>query len=93
LMTKLMLEKLQGPGDWIVEGGFAKTPAFAGVLAALAPERRVLVAANAAGSAEGAAMLAHWRRPHAPVETGHASPWVISGLAEYERQWRNHLAN
>ena len=93
LMTKLMLEKLQAPGDWIVEGGFAKTPAFASVLAALAPERRVLVAATTAGSAEGAARLAHWGRRQAPVETRQADPWLIPGLADYESQWRALLAN
>ena len=92
-MTKLMLEKLQAPGDWIVEGGFAKTPAFASVLAALAPERRVLVAATTAGSAEGAARLAHWGRRQAPVETRQADPWLIPGLADYESQWRALLAN
>jgi sugar (pentulose or hexulose) kinase len=92
LMTKLMLEKLQAPGDWIVEGGFAKTPAFGSVLAALAPERRVLVAANTAGSAEGAAMLARWGGPHSAVETRHADPWAIPGLADYESQWRIRLA-
>jgi sugar (pentulose or hexulose) kinase len=93
LMTKLMMEKLQAPGDWIVEGGFAKTPAFASVLAALAPERRVLVAANTAGSAEGAAMLAHWEGPHPPVETRPAVPWLIPGLADYERRWRVRTSN
>ena len=93
LMTKLMLEKLQAPGDWIVEGGFAKTPAFASVLAALAPERRVLVAATTAGSAEGAARLAHWGRPEPPVETRRADPWLIPGLADYESRWRFRSVN
>jgi sugar (pentulose or hexulose) kinase len=88
LMTKLMMDKLEAPGDWIVEGGFAKTPAFAGVLAALAPERRVLVAATTAGSAEGAARLAHWDRPQPPVESRRAEAWPISALAGYEARWR-----
>jgi sugar (pentulose or hexulose) kinase len=87
LMTKLMLEKLEAPGDWIVEGGFAKTPAFAATLAALAPERRVLLAASA-GSAEGAARLARWGRPQRPAETRAVERWAIPGLADYERRWR-----
>jgi hypothetical protein len=82
-----MLDKLQAPGDWIVEGGFAKTPAFAGVLAALAPERRVLKAA-AAGAAEGAARLAHWGEPQPAPETQRVPPWAIPGLADYAARWR-----
>jgi len=88
LMTKLMLDKLQAPGDWIVEGGFAKTPAFAAVLAALAPERQVLLAASA-GAAEGAARLAHWHGPQRHSESRHAATWKIAGLADYAARWRS----
>ncbi len=87
-MTKLMLDKLEAPGEWIVEGGFAKTPAFAGVLAALAPERRVLLAATTAGSAEGAARLAHWGRPQPKAESRPVAPWPIPRLPEYAARWR-----
>jgi len=88
LMAWLMLDKLEAPGDWIVEGGFAKTPAFAATLAALAPRRRVLLAATTAGAAEGAARLAHWSRPRAKAENPPVAPWRIPGLAEYARRWR-----
>jgi sugar (pentulose or hexulose) kinase len=91
-MTKLMLDKLEAPGDWIVEGGFAKSPAFAGVLAALAPDRRVFVASTTAGAAEGAARLALWGRPQPPIESRRADPWPIPGLADYEREWRARLS-
>ena len=83
-----MLDKLQAPGDWIVEGGFAKTPAFAALLAALAPERRVLLAASA-GAAEGAARLAHWRGPQRHAESRHAAAWKIAGLEDYAARWRS----
>jgi sugar (pentulose or hexulose) kinase len=88
LMSQLMLDKLDAPGDWIVEGGFAKTPAFAATLAALAPQRRVLRAATTAGAAEGAARLAHWGRPQGKAENSPVTPWRVAGLAEYARCWR-----
>lgn len=88
LMTKLVLDKLEAPGDWIVEGGFARTPAFAAVLAALAPERRVLLAPSAAGAAEGALRLAHWGERPAPVESRPAEAWALPGLAAYAARWR-----
>ena len=91
LMTKLMLDRLEAPGDWIVEGGFARTPAFASVLAALAPERRVLLAASA-GAAEGAARLAHWGRPQPPTESRSVAAWDIPRLAEYAARWRGAVS-
>ena len=88
LMTELMMTQLQAPGDWIVEGGFVRTPAFAHVLAALAPGRRVLVAATTAGPAEGAARLAHWGRPQPAPECRQAEPWDVPGLRDYAARWR-----
>jgi L-fuculokinase len=88
MMTKLLLDKLEAPGDWIVEGGFARSPAFAALLAALAPGRRVLVAVNAAGSAEGAARLARWGEDQAPELCEPAAEWEIAGLEAYQARWR-----
>ena len=88
LMTRLLMMKLEAPGDWIVEGGFARTPAFAATLAALAPERRVLLAPTAAGAAEGAMRLAHWGKKQAPVATRPAETWAVPGLADYAARWR-----
>ena len=44
LVAAHMLKLLQAPGDLIVEGGFNRSPAFAGVLAALMPGRDVFMA-------------------------------------------------
>jgi sugar (pentulose or hexulose) kinase len=93
LMTRLMLDRLEAPGDWIVEGGFAKTPAFAATLAALAPERRVLLAATTAGAAEGAARLAHWGEAQPPEECQPAAAWEIPGLADYAARWREQVGD
>ncbi len=81
-----MLRLLEAPGDLIVEGGFNRSPAFAGVLAALMPGRNVLIA-PASGAAEGAAMLAHWDEPHAPPQLARAQPWALPGLVEYRERW------
>ena len=87
LMSAHMLKLLEAPGDLIVEGGFNRSPAFAGVLAALMPGRDVLVA-PASGAAEGAALLAHWDEPHAPPKLKRAEAWSAPGLRAYEYQER-----
>ena len=90
LMAAHMLKRLEAPGDLIVEGGFNRSPAFAGVLAALMPGRDVLVA-PASGAAEGAALLAHWDEPHAPPKLRRAAPWSAQGLREYQERWERGL--
>ena len=80
LMSAHMLKLLEAPGDLIVEGGFNRSPAFAGVLAALMPGRDVLMA-PASGAAEGAALLAHWDEKHAPPTLKRARGVERPGLA------------
>jgi len=91
LMTAHMLRLLEAPGDIIVEGGFNRSPAFSGVLAALMPGRTVLVA-PASGAAEGAAMLARWGEPHDPPKLAPARAWNVPGLADYAERWRQGVA-
>ena len=79
LMTAHMLDLMQAPGDFIVEGGFNRSPAFASTLAALMPGRDVLVAPTS-GAAAGAAMLANWDEPIEPPKLAPASAWIIPGL-------------
>lgn len=88
LMSEYLLERLEAPGEWIVEGGFARSPAFAATLSALAPGRRVSLAGSAAGAAQGAALLAHWGEPREPAQTAPAARWDIRGLADYRKRWR-----
>ena len=87
LMTAHLIDRLQAPGELIVEGGFARTPAFASVLAALLPTRRVVAATSASGAAEGAAALAHWSQTLTAPKTRLANAWSISGLDEYRARW------
>jgi sugar (pentulose or hexulose) kinase len=91
LMTAHMLHRLEAPGELIVEGGFARSPAFAAVLARLVPARRVVIAPMSAGAAAGAAMLAHWGEPHPPPRLESARGWDLPGLDAYRERWERAL--
>jgi L-fuculokinase len=91
LMTAHMLRRLEAPGDLIVEGGFARSPAFAAVLARLMDHRRVVIAPMSAGAAAGAAMLARWDAPHPPPRLEPAPVWSLDGLAAYRERWEQAL--
>ena len=91
LMTAHLLERLEAPGDLIVEGGFNRTSAFAAVLAGLLPARRVVVAPKSAGAAGGAALLARWGEPADPPRVEVARAWVLPGLPAYREQWERRL--
>jgi L-fuculokinase len=91
LMTAHMLRRLEAPGEFIVEGGFARSPAFAAVLARLMPGRRVLIAPTSAGAAAGAAMLARWGEPHPPPQLETACVWGLPGLEAYRDRWERAL--
>jgi L-fuculokinase len=91
LMTAHMLDRLDAPGDLIIEGGFTRSPAFAAVLAGLMPLRRVVFAPTSAGAAAGAALLARWGEPHAPPRLEAAQTWDIPGLGAYRERWERLL--
>ena len=91
LMTAHMLRRLEAPGDLIVEGGFARSPAFAAVLARLMAGRRAVIAPISAGAAAGAAMLAHWGEPHPPPRLEPARVWNLPGLEAYQDRWERAL--
>ena len=90
LMTAHMLDRLEAPGDIIVEGGFNRSPAFSGLLAALMPDRTVVVAPTS-GAAEGAAQLARWGEPHPPPRLLPAPAWKIAGMKGYRERWERAL--
>jgi sugar (pentulose or hexulose) kinase len=91
LMTAELLQRLEAPGDLIVEGGFTRSPAFAAVLARLMPGRRVAVAPTSAGAAAGAAMLARWGEARDPPRLEAARAWTVPGLDAYRRRWESAL--
>ncbi len=90
LMTDHLVERLAGASPLIVDGGFARTPAFAATLGALKPGRTVLIA-ETAGAAAGAAMLARWGEPYNPPRLAPARAWAIAGLREYQERWERGL--
>jgi sugar (pentulose or hexulose) kinase len=88
LVSDLMLTRMGADGgDLIVEGTFAKNSAFCAVLGALRPKQRVFAAEDSAGTARGAAMLAHWP-PAYPIAAPTPVPEVsIAGLDAYRAAW------
>ena len=89
LMSDLMLTRLgAGAGDLIVEGSLAANFCFCQALAALRPSQQVFAAADAAGAARGAALLAQWPpRDLAPPAVKRAPPLAIDGFAAYCEAW------
>lgn len=85
LMTRTCLDLTGARGPVIVEGPFARNPAYLDMLAALSPEG-VAVTASATGTSTGAALLClPDARPPA------ARPWTPrgeGGLDDYARRWR-----
>jgi sugar (pentulose or hexulose) kinase len=88
LVSDLMLIRMGATsGDLIIEGAFAGNLAFCQTLGALRPKQRVFAAGDAAGTARGAAMLAHWPPAYsfaAPTPVPAAS---MAGLDAYREAW------
>lgn len=89
LVTEAQLDALGARrGPVIVDGHFAENAAFCAILAALLPDRPIL-AADAQGSAFGAALLATW--PAAPERVPVARTRPFAGrdaLMAYRARWR-----
>jgi sugar (pentulose or hexulose) kinase len=88
LVSDLMLLRMGATsGDLIIEGAFAGNLAFCQALGALRPKQRVFAAEDAAGTARGAAMLAHWP-PAYPIAAPTPVPAAsIAGLDAYREAW------
>jgi sugar (pentulose or hexulose) kinase len=88
LVSDLMLTRMGATsGDLVVEGTFAGNLAYCQTLGALRLKQRVFAAADAAGTARGAAMVAHWP-PSYPIEAPLLVPTVsIAGLDAYRDAW------
>lgn len=88
LVSDLLLTRMGATsGDLVVEGTFAGNLAFCQTLGALRPQQRVFAAEDTAGTARGAAMLAHWP-PACPVTAPTLVPAAaIAGLDAYRDAW------
>lgn len=72
---------------WVLDGTFLRDPAFAGLVAALRPGQKTLVAPESYGIAAGAALLC---RPPGlvPLDLTEAQPLALPNLNAYAERWR-----
>jgi hypothetical protein len=88
LVSDLMLTRMgAASGDLIVEGTFAGNLAFCQTLGTLRPQQRVFAAEDSAGTARGAAMLAHWPPTYAVAAPTPVPMAGIAGLDAYRDAW------
>jgi sugar (pentulose or hexulose) kinase len=88
LVSDLMLTRMgAASGDLIVEGTFAGNLAFCQTLGALRPKQSVFAAEDTAGTARGAAMLAHWPPTYAVAAPTAVPPAAIARLDAYRDAW------
>jgi L-fuculokinase len=90
LMCDLRLDDLGSHSDVIVDGPLASNVLFGGILAALRPQHRLLLADRRAGIARGALYLA-CQQASLPIAGVQPVPITNSGLQEYRARWRNRL--
>ncbi|WP_131113932.1 FGGY-family carbohydrate kinase [Lichenihabitans psoromatis] len=95
LLTDMCLEGLAIGDNLVLDGSYVRDPAYAGLLAALRPQARVLVNHEQYGTGSGAALLAwHETRDHAaPLALDRPDPLRVSGLDQYRTQWRARASN
>jgi sugar (pentulose or hexulose) kinase len=92
LVSDLLLTRMGATsGDLVVEGTFSGNPAFCKILGALRPKQRVFAAEDAAGTARGAAMLAHWPPAYPVAAPTPVSAAAIAGLDAYRDAWTTSI--
>jgi sugar (pentulose or hexulose) kinase len=92
LVGDVCLDRLAAGGTVVVAGGFTAEPAFAGLLAALRPDLRILVSPSGDGTARGAALLASHANGAPPALDLHpAAPLDVAGLVAYRDRWRDRV--
>ena len=92
-MSDLMLTRMGAvAGDLIVEGSFAANASFCETLGGLRPEQRVFAAKDVAGTARGAAMLAHWPPAYPMSSPTPVAAASIAGLDAYRAAWGAAIA-
>ena len=90
LMIDVLLQSLGTQGDTIVDGPLAGNSLFAGLLAALRPVSRVLIAPASTSSGRAACYLAGMELPAVGVAAA-TEPLRAHGLDTYRAAWRNRL--
>jgi sugar (pentulose or hexulose) kinase len=89
LVADLMLTRMGATsGDLIVEGSFASNLPFCQTLGALRPQQPLFAAEDSAGTARGAAMLAHWPPAYPTAMPTPVTTALIPGLGAYREAWQ-----
>lgn len=89
LLTAKCIEDMPRTSTILIDGGFVRDALYSEILAALFPDRRVLVNRDAAGTTTGAALLAshETRKQPAPLSVEVANVTGIPSLSEYRADW------
>jgi sugar (pentulose or hexulose) kinase len=88
LVSDLMLTRMGATsGDLIIEGTFAGNLPFCQTLGSLRTTQRVFAAEDAAGTARGAATLAHWPPSYPIAAPTPVNTISITGLDAYRDAW------
>lgn len=88
LVTDYCLDLVGASGDAVVEGRFARNPAYTTVLAALRAPGAVLRSDDETGTLRGAAILARWPIQPEPPPLTRCTPSAAAPLSDYRARWR-----
>jgi sugar (pentulose or hexulose) kinase len=94
LMVSESLDAIGSRHDVIIDGPFSRNEIFAGILAALRPQQRLLVSDLREGTTAGAACLAlmpDGTLPRIALHLRAVAPARIKELAAYHESWRMRL--
>lgn len=90
LMTRTCIELVDGRGDIVVDGPFARNGLYCGIVAALFPDRRVIPAVPGVGTAAGVATLI-MNAGKSDADQSPVSPLPLIDLDAYSRAWCHEL--
>ncbi len=90
LLTAQCVEDMPRAATVVLDGAFVREPLYGALVAALLPDRRVIVNRDAAGVATGAALLATHQTRTGPAPLSAETPDIagLPPLAEYRAEWR-----
>ncbi|MHA1524203.1 MAG: FGGY-family carbohydrate kinase [Alphaproteobacteria bacterium] len=90
LMISASLDAIGSDGPIIVDGPFARAPAFLAVLAALRPAQTIDASVETQGTTLGAALLPGWpdQRYKPNLALRRQNPGDLPGITAYATQWR-----
>ncbi|NLS16625.1 carbohydrate kinase [Rhizobium sp. P40RR-XXII] len=90
LLTAACIGDLPAAGTVVLDGSFVVDPLYGAAVAALLPDRRVLVSRSTTGTATGAAMLAAHEKRISPAPLAAEAPDIAGfpDLSSYQRRWQ-----